>query len=86
MTDKATQVRQTVRKEVQPLLSTVLDTAHTYAEVSRKLVGLQHQESKADNAEEYVHDKDGDTKEKANGSVRRKVTSDSQDWDDKSTD
>jgi hypothetical protein len=41
MSDKATQLRQTVREEVQPLLDTTLDYVHVYSEASRKFVKLK---------------------------------------------
>ena len=44
MTDKATQLSQTVRKEVQPLVTTALDHLHAYSEASRKYIGLKVEE------------------------------------------
>jgi hypothetical protein len=41
MSDKATQLKQTVRKEVQPLLDTTLDYVYAYSEASRKFIGLK---------------------------------------------
>jgi len=85
MSDKATQVRQTVQKEVQPLLSTVLDAAHNYAEASRKLMGRQQHnvESKVSSTKEHANDKVDEAKRSVNGNVKR---TDSQDSADKPMD
>ena len=39
MSDKVIQLKETVKKEVQPLLDTTLDYVHAYSEASRKFIG-----------------------------------------------